>query len=185
MSKRLGHVRIHTEKLAPYGVGAADEECEDCNPLLPRRAVRVCISTPKKPGAVLRSHLDVCRVLRNAKRADRESLYVLHLDTKNRIIGVEEVARGSVNEVSVHQREVFKGAILSNAASIIVAHNHPSGEALFSQGDMDLTKQLVAAGKLLGIPLRDHVLIAARGCTSIQAIAEEQLRGPRLRRRRR
>lgn len=93
--------------------------------------------------------------------SDREVFLVFHLDNKNRVISAEAVSTGSLTMTLVHPREVFKAAILSNAASIIVAHNHPSGDPTPSREDRDITERLKSAGALLGIPLVDHVVIGA------------------------
>lgn len=97
-----------------------------------------------------------------AKRADREEFLVLLLDIKNYMIGFNVVSVGTLNYVIVHPREVFKPAIISNAASIILAHNHPSGNPEPSDEDIRITKKLKDAGELLGIDVLDHVIIGDR-----------------------
>ncbi len=89
----------------------------------------------------------------------QEHFIVLCLDVKNKIIAVKTVFVGSLNRSVVHPREVFNFAILSSSASIIVAHNHPSGNVLPSQSDIDVTSRLKDAGELLGIELLDHLII--------------------------
>jgi len=84
----------------------------------------------------------------------------LLLDNRHRVIGFEEVFRGTIDAASVYPREIVKLALLRNAAALIVAHNHPSGDPTPSKQDITLTQQLAAAGKLLGIPLADHVIVA-------------------------
>ena len=91
---------------------------------------------------------------------DQEVFLVLTLDTKNKITGVTEVTRGLLDRSHAHPREVFKPAILASASKIIVAHNHPSGNTTPSQQDIDLTGTILEAGKLLGIPCVDHIIIA-------------------------
>jgi DNA repair protein RadC len=91
--------------------------------------------------------------------ADRENLVVVMLDIKNKIIGINTVGIGVLGSCPVHPREVFKPAILSNAAGIIIAHNHPSGDPNPSQDDMQMTQRIDEAGKLLGIKLVDHVIV--------------------------
>jgi DNA repair protein RadC len=90
---------------------------------------------------------------------EREHFVLIFLSQRNRIIGVNTVSVGSLTASIVHPREVFKGAILSNAASIICGHNHPSGDCQPSQEDRSITTRLVEAGKLLGISVLDHVII--------------------------
>ena len=96
---------------------------------------------------------------------DREHFVVLMLDQKNKVIGIHTVSVGSLTASVVHPREVFKPAILSNCAALILAHNHPSGQPQPSQEDRVLTVRLVAAGKLLGISILDHVIIVRREST--------------------
>ena len=89
----------------------------------------------------------------------RERFVVLWLNTANRVTGFEVVTEGTLNSSLVHPREVFRGAIVSTSASIIVAHNHPSGNPEPSQEDISITRQLVETGKVIGIPVFDHVII--------------------------
>ena len=94
---------------------------------------------------------------------DREHFVIILLNQKNRVIGVNTVSMGSLTASIVHPREVFKGAILSNAASIICGHNHPSTDCQPSKEDRAITARLVEAGKLLGISILDHVIIGGDG----------------------
>src|SRR5262249_11907708 len=94
---------------------------------------------------------------------DREHFVVLLLNSKNRLIGINTVSIGSLTSSLAHPREVFKPAILANAAAIIVAHNHPSGEPTPSQEDVEITKRLHAAAELLGIRLLDHIVLGDNG----------------------
>ena len=95
--------------------------------------------------------------------ADREELVICCLDTKNQPISMSVVSIGSLNSSIVHPREVFKVAILSNAASIILFHNHPSGLEDPSKEDISITHRLKEAGKLIGIELVDHIIIGSEG----------------------
>ncbi len=90
---------------------------------------------------------------------DRENFAVIMLNGKNKIIGLHVVSQGSLNQSVVHPRETFKAAILANAAGIILAHNHPSGDTAPSQEDKAVTKRLAEAGELLGIKVLDHVVV--------------------------
>lgn len=81
------------------------------------------------------------------------------LDTRNSVIGLNTVTIGILDSSLVHPREVFKPAILSNAASIVLAHNHPSGDPMPSQEDRRATERIVQAGKILGIEVLDHIII--------------------------
>ena len=88
---------------------------------------------------------------------------LLMLNQKNRVIGIHTVSMGSLTASVVHPREVFKVAILANCASILLAHNHPSGDCQPSKEDRAITTRLVEAGRLLGISVLDHVIIGGEG----------------------
>ena len=91
---------------------------------------------------------------------EKEHFYVMHLNTKSRVKMVELVSLGSLTASVVHPRETYRRAVLAGSASIIVAHNHPSGEVEPSTEDTKTTKVLFEAGKILGIPLLDHLIFA-------------------------
>jgi DNA repair protein RadC len=95
-----------------------------------------------------------------------EIFIVAWLNSANRIIGFEKVSVGNINSSIVDPRSVFRSAIVSNSASIIVAHNHPSGNALESEEDITITKKLVESGKILGIHVFDHIIFADNSYTS-------------------
>lgn len=90
---------------------------------------------------------------------DRECLWVVPLTGKNYIIGINLVSMGSLTSSIVHPREVFKPAILANAASVILVHNHPSGDPTPSRDDIKITLQLKDAGNILDIKVLDHIII--------------------------
>ena len=101
-------------------------------------------------------------ILHMDERAE-EVLGLMTLNTKNCITGTFIVSQGNLNNSIVHPREVFKRALLNNSASIIVAHNHPSGDISPSNEDLAITKRLVDAGRIIGIPLLDHIIIGQDG----------------------
>ncbi len=112
----------------------------------------------------IRSAVDAARLLYTyLADVDREHFVIILLNQKNRVIGVSTVSIGSLTASIVHPREVFKGAILSNAASIICGHNHPSQDCQPSREDRAITTRLVECGKLLGIPLVDHIVVGGEG----------------------
>jgi DNA repair protein RadC len=140
-----------------------------------------------KPSEPLLNAQGVCRFVRGVRNRDRESFVALHLDTRNRVIGVEEIAKGTLTSVEVHPREVFKGAILNNASSLIFVHNHPSGDPSPSRQDIELTSRLIDVGRLVGIPVRDHVVVGDE-CHSLRAEEMAHMQwgaAPQKRRRRR
>ena len=119
-------------------------------------------------SAVVRSPEDLFRYYYHLfKDHVRERFVVFWLDTTNRVMGFEVATEGTLNSSLVHPREVFRGAIVTTAAAIIVAHNHPSGNAEPSAEDVSLTKQLVESGRTVGIPVHDHIIFAGGTYTSM------------------
>lgn len=103
----------------------------------------------------------VYELFRDLEHESKEHFLALHLDGKNRIICFERVSVGSLNQAIVHPREVYKGAVLSSAAAVLVLHNHPSGDPTPSREDLAITKRLREAGEIVGIVLLDHIVIGA------------------------
>jgi DNA repair protein RadC len=103
------------------------------------------------------------------KGKKKEHFYLLCLDTRNRVCSKKQVSVGNLDSSIVHPREVFKDAISSLAASVIFVHNHPSGDLEPSSEDVNLTRRLVDAGELLGIPVLDHIIVSDRGYTSMKS----------------
>lgn len=89
----------------------------------------------------------------------KEYFFTMHLDGKNRVVCIDQVSVGSLNQSIVHPREVFKTALLSSAAAIMLIHNHPSGDPAPSREDREITRRLKEAGDLLGIRVLDHIII--------------------------
>lgn len=115
---------------------------------------------PRESRAQVKSPEDVVSVAGGAlKGKKKEHFLVLLLDTRNRLIRMSPVSMGSLDSSIVHPREVFKEAISACAGSVIFVHNHPSGDPEPSEDDIELTRRLVEAGKLLGIPVLDHVIV--------------------------
>lgn len=108
------------------------------------------VDTPQKASLLAHEFLD---------SADREHLLVCCVDSKCHPVSLEIVAIGTVNSCLVSARDIFKNAILSNAAFILVFHNHLSGDPTPSRDDIKVTEKLIAAGKLIGIPLLDHIIV--------------------------
>ena len=107
-----------------------------------------------------RSSQDICEMFRERfTHADREEFVVLLLDVKNKLLGFHVVSVGSLTSSVVHPREVYKVAILGNAASLILLHNHPSGDPTPSNEDLQITNRLCQIGEVLGIKVLDHVVI--------------------------
>lgn len=121
----------------------------------------------KKAGIYLKPR-DIWEELRDVRDQKKEHFVVFYLDTRNQEIKREIVSIGTLNYNLVHPREVFEPAVKNLAASVIVAHNHPSGCLEPSDEDLSLTKRLSQAGKLLGIELLDHVIVASGGFMSFK-----------------
>ena len=108
------------------------------------------ISSPSDISEIFKKYLE---------GADREYMACICLNTKNDIINISTISIGSLNSAIIHPREVYKIAILSNAASIILAHNHPSENVEPSKEDVNITIRIKECGKILGIELLDHIII--------------------------
>ncbi len=116
----------------------------------------------EKPS--IRSSRDVANLLSDEMRLyENECFKILLLNTKNQLIKVETISVGILNASLVHPREVFKAAIKANSASIIIVHNHPTGDPTPSEEDNETTKRIKEAGKLVGIELLDHIIIGEDG----------------------
>ena len=102
---------------------------------------------------------DVFEIFRDLRLEAKEHFVALHLDGKNRIICLDRVSVGSLNQSIVHPRELFKTACLSSAAAIILIHNHPTGDPTPSREDLSITRRLKEAGDILGIKVLDHIII--------------------------
>jgi len=116
------------------------------------------------PGTRIGGPGDVARLL--APRAASELVevfYAIALASDSRVIAVTEVTRGTLNSSLVHAREVFRFAITLGAAGVVVAHNHPSGNPTPSTDDKNVTRTLVESGRILDIPVYDHVVLGAAG----------------------
>jgi DNA repair protein RadC len=123
-----------------------------------------------KSPRVIRGPDDVVAVVgRKLRREQREHFVVLLLNARHEVMTLETVSVGSLNASIVHPREVFKPAVLASAASLVLVHNHPSGDPDPSEEDISITKRLVEVGDLLGIGVLDHVIVASRGVVSFRA----------------
>lgn len=114
------------------------------------------LSTPEAAAAVINAVF-------NVDELDKEYFGVITLNTKNKINGMHVLSIGTLDSGIAHPRDVFKLAILNNAASVLLWHNHPSGDCDPSDHDIKLTQRLGECGKILGIPVLDHVIVGAAG----------------------
>ena len=138
--------------------------------------LRVCLVREGKPKrqTFIKSPEHVYNLVKKRLcESDREIFLSILISTDGSLIGVEEVAVGTLDECLVSPRELFKSAILANAAKVILCHYHPSGSLRFSGSDRKLTKTLLEAGRLLSIDVDDHLLVTHRGYRSHRKIDED------------
>ena len=121
---------------------------------------RPVIKTPDDAAAL---------VMEEMRHFDREHFRALLLNTRNQVIGTDKVSVGTLNSSTVHPRELFRNAIKRSAASVILVHNHPSGDPTPSREDIDITRRLIEAGKIIGIDVLDHIIIGDNKFTSLKA----------------
>ena len=108
------------------------------------------VDAPERVADLLREEL---------RQADRETFKAILLNTRRRLIRVETLSNGTLDTILVHARDVFRAAILANAACVLLVHNHPSGDPSPSEADVKVTRDLIRAGQLLKIELLDHVIL--------------------------
>jgi DNA repair protein RadC len=120
---------------------------------------RETVKTPEDVVSLVRGRL---------KNKKKEYFLALLLDTRNQLIRAAEISIGSLDSSIVHPREVFKEAVAASAASVIFAHNHPSGDPAASEDDINLTKRLAQAGEIMGIDVLDHVIIGDQKYLSLK-----------------
>jgi len=124
-------------------------------------------------GSRITSPAVVYDLLKNKQlHQEVETFSVVLLDTKNQVIDIVEISRGTINQAIVHPRDVFKLAIRRNSNSIIVSHNHPSGDPKPSNEDISVTKRLIDSGNIIGIKLVDHVIIGNGSYVSLKESGE-------------
>ncbi|MEF2246455.1 JAB domain-containing protein [Paenibacillus sp. IITD108] len=120
---------------------------------------------------IIRSPQDAYNIITTVLDLENEAVEhfgILTLNTKNAIAGVHVISIGTLNTTLVHPREVFKSAILNNAASLVCFHNHPSGCPSPSPEDINLTKKLIEAGSIIGIDVLDHIIVGDDRFTSLK-----------------
>lgn len=129
-----------------------DEVCPICqSPYVPPR------------DKVLRSTKDILKCLEHFRDKKQEYFICLSLGSGQQLIAQRVVTIGTLTSALVHPREVFSGPLSDRASAVVIAHNHPSGDPTPSDADIEATQQLVAAGQILGVPLRDHIIITRDG----------------------
>lgn len=155
------------ELIGVHGIGPAKAAQLKAAAELARRAAladnghRPVIDSDAAAAAVLRPHLQ-------GKR--KEHVVALLLDARHHLIRVSPIAVGSLSASLVHPRELFREAIAASSAAVIVAHNHPSGDPAPSDHDVQLTRRLMQAGEVVGIPILDHLILGGAQVTSLKAL---------------
>ena len=126
-------------------------------------------TTSTKYGQKIESPKDVFELLKNdLGDKKKEHFKILSLDSRNKLISIDDVSIGTINAGLVHPREVFKTAIQHLAVSIILVHNHPSGDPEPSKADLEITKRIVEVGKIMGIEVKDHIIITKNNFLSFK-----------------
>ena len=126
------------------------------------------IKEPGRTPQAINCPEDLEKFVAPLKMYAEENFVSFHLDVRNQVTAYHIVSQGTVSASLVHPREVFKAALLANSSAIIVAHNHPAGSLTPSQEDLDVTKTLIKAGDLLGVPVIDHIIVSSNGLSSLR-----------------
>lgn len=100
----------------------------------------------------------------------REEFHVLLLDTRNRIIKSVRISQGGLTSAVIHPRDIFREAVKANAAAIVLAHNHPSGDSAPSRADVESTRKFTKLGNMMGIPVLDHIIVGAESSSSFKQL---------------
>ena len=142
--------------------------------------VRESMQDPTGAPVRARTPEDIANLCADIRESAQEAFIVIDLNTKNNVIDKRLITLGLLDASLVHPREVFRGAISNNAAAVVLAHNHPSGDPTPSAEDVRITKQLVEAGRILAIRVLDHVVIgrpnaAGTGTPGFQSLRETGL----------
>jgi len=145
-----------SDLVAPFLLDPPATACERCAP--PRGGERPEVTSPEAASRLLVPAL---------ADADRERCVALLLDTRHRLLDLATVSVGSIDHTFMAPREVFRDALLGNAAALVLGHNHPSGDPEPSADDEAVTRRLAEAGRLVGVRLLDHLVVGGRRWTSL------------------
>lgn len=128
------------------------------------------LTIPKEDDMTIRKPQDIYELVRkDILNKDQEYLFLICLDSRNRLISKDVLSKGTINETLIHPREIFKKALSKNAYSIILVHNHPSNKPDPSDEDIKVTKRIFRAGMEMGIPLTDHLVVTNDNFISMKA----------------
>jgi DNA repair protein RadC len=171
-NKNENAIDMSNRLISKYGFSklsnCSHKELQEINGIGMAKACQICAlfelnkrhAQSKMSGKTIKNAKDVYDYL-CAKMCDlkQEHFVVLHLDSKNKIIKEETVFVGGLNSALIHPREIFKSAIKESSNSIILAHNHPSGDCEPSEEDKDITEKMNKTGEIVGIKVLDHVIV--------------------------
>lgn len=122
----------------------------------------------EEKAVYIHSPADVLKEVEHIRENKKENFITLYLDARNKLIHKETISVGTLTAILVHPREVFEPAIRHLAAQIVLVHNHPAGDPSPSEEDLEVTNQLVAAGKIIGIGVKDHTIVSKNGLFSFK-----------------
>jgi DNA repair protein RadC len=173
-TKELNVLKLSKKVLEKFGDGLSSnvslEELKTIHGLGEVKASEIiaCFELGKrllkdKKTSIILSARNVWERMEDIRNSKKEHFVIFYLDSRSQEIEREIISVGTLNESLVHPREVFESAVKNNAASIIVAHNHPSGDLEPSDDDVEITKKLIHAGKILGIEVISHVIVTKAG----------------------
>jgi len=150
------------------GIGPA----KACIILAASELVKRALKIGEETLPIIRSTKDVIAQFTYLRDKSREHLAALYLNARNEMVHKKHLFVGTLNANLVHPREIFEHALLGNAASVILVHNHPSGDSEPSQDDLEITKRITEAGKIMGIDVLDHIIITK---TKVFSFKEKKL----------
>lgn len=157
-------MKINSEAPAPYSTEKFDDDS------IIERAIKLIQSKLKAPGMALTSPKLVHQYLTlHLAQFEEEHFSLILLNTQHRVIGFEKIFRGTINGASVCPREVVKVVLAHNAAAVILAHNHPSGDPKPSNADISLTRRLMDSLALIDVPVLDHIIVG--GCSQTLTVS--------------
>ncbi len=164
LSKRLT-LRYDLREMSGLGISQLSKEVgigevKSCQLVSCFELARRLVSFEAKEREIVASSDDIASILiPHMGVLEKETFVAVYLNTRRRVLRQETIFVGTLNESVVHAREIFKRAIELNAAAIIVAHNHPSGDPTPSDADITVTKELIESGRIIGIEILDHIII--------------------------
>lgn len=163
-------MKINSETRAPYSTRKSD------NPQIIEQVIKLIQSKLKTPGEAL-TNPDLVRkyLILHLAQLEEENFSMILLDSQHRVIGFENIFRGTISNASIYPREVVKTVLAYNAAAVILAHNHPSGDPEPSPADIAITKHLKESLALIDVRVLDHFIVGGCSQTLTASFAERRL----------